>query len=409
MGCPVARVRNMKEALPTLLTLDDDESIARLIASIGDRSGFRSTAVCDPDDLFAVLQDEIPDVIVLDLQMPRQDGVGVLRNLADQNIEASIVLVSGMDERTMTSAEQYGLARGLSMCGGLQKPFEPEELASHLEHIHSRIRAITVEDLRRAIDQNELLLYYQPTLQRHADGTWGVKAMEALIRWQHPARGLLTPDKFLSMGETHGLSRVLTDYVIERGVQSLKGWCAAGLNIGLRLNIAASLISDLEFPDRLETLLWQHEIDPRLVTLEITETAMLDQRSHTFDILTRLRVKNINLAIDDFGIGYSSLTQLFQMPFNEMKIDKSLVGRTPESKEASIMVDALVSLAHKLSLTVCAEGVETAETLEFLGGIGCDSVQGFYVSQPVPAHEVPAIVEKWGSNSAGVARLNLSA
>ncbi|MGD8340709.1 MAG: EAL domain-containing response regulator [Gammaproteobacteria bacterium] len=399
----------MTEGRPTLLTLDDDPSIAKLIASVGDRVGFRSTALCDADEFFASVTEQAPDMIVLDLQMPGQDGVGVLRYLADHHIEANVLLVSGMDERTMTSAEQYGVARGLTMCGGLQKPFEPEELASRLQHVHAKIRAITVEDLQRAIDEDELLLYYQPTLRHLADGGWGVKAMEALIRWQHPVRGLLTPDKFLSMGEKNGLSRVLTDYVIQRGIHRLKGWCAAGLDIGLRMNIAASLISDLEFPDRLESLLWQHEIDPRLVTLEITETAMLDQQSHTFDILTRLRVKNINLAIDDFGIGYSSLTQLFQMPFNEMKIDKSLVGRTPESKEASIMVDALVSLAHKLSLTVCAEGVETEETLDFLGEIGCDSVQGFYVSKPVPAQAVPAIVKKWDPGSTEDERLNLSA
>ncbi|HEY5665592.1 MAG TPA: EAL domain-containing response regulator [Gammaproteobacteria bacterium] len=403
----------MNEGRPTLLTLDDDAAIANLIANIGDRSGFRSTALSEPEVFFDSVKDRTPDIIVLDLQMPGHDGVSVLRYLADENIDAKVLLVSGMDERTMTSAEQYGLARGLTMCGGLQKPFEPDELASQLEHVHAKIRAITVEDLQRAINEDELLLYYQPTLQRFPEGNWGVKAMEALIRWQHPVRGLLTPDKFLSMGEKHGLSRVLTDYVIQRGIDRLKVWCAAGLDIGLRMNIAASLISDLEFPDRLEALLEEHGIDPRLVTLEITETAMLDQQSDTFDILTRLRVKNINLAIDDFGIGYSSLTQLFQMPFNEMKIDKSLVGRTPESKEASIMVDALVSLAHKLSLTVCAEGVETAATLEFLGDIGCDCVQGYYVSRPVPADEVPAIVRKWDpalADAEGEARkLNLSA
>jgi len=399
----------MNEGRPTLLSLDDDESIANLIASIGNRSGFHSTALPDPENFFESVQHCTPDIIVLDLQMPGQVGIGILRYLADEEIATKVLLVSGMDERTMTSAEQYGLARGLTMCGVLQKPFAPNELADHLEHVHAKIRALTVEELQRAIDEDELLLYYQPTLQHFPDGTWGVKAMEALIRWQHPVRGLLTPDQFLSMGEEHGLSRVLTDYVIQLGIQRLKGWCAAGLNIGLRMNIAASLISDLEFPDRLESLLLQHDIDPRLVTLEIIETAMLDQKSSTFDILTRLRVKNIGLAIDDFGIGYSSLTQLFQMPFNEMKIDKSLVGRTPESKEASIMVDALVSLAHKLSLTVCAEGVETAATLKFLGEIGCDTVQGFYVSQPVPAHEVPAIVKKWEPNSAEVTRLNFSA
>ena len=139
----------------------------------------------------------------------------------------------------------------------------------------------------------------------------------------------------------------------------------------------------------------EQELDPSALTLEITETAMLGQHPDTFDILTRLRVKNINLAIDDFGIGYSSLTQLFRMPFNEMKIDKSLMLRIPQSKEAKIMVETLVELAHKLNLTACAEGVETPEALDFLNSISCDSAQGFLISRPLAPENVPSVIDRW--------------
>jgi len=187
----------------------------------------------------------------------------------------------------------------------------------------------------------------------------------------------------------------MTDFVLQRGIEQLKGWQALRLRIGLRVNIAATLISDVQFPDRLETMLVEQSVDADSLTLEITETAMLEQTPEAFDILTRLRIKNIGLAIDDFGIGYSSLTQLFRMPFNEMKIDRSLVGRIVEAKEASIMVDALVSLAHKLNLTVCAEGVENVATLEALSRFACDFAQGYHVSTPVPAAEIPKIVAHW--------------
>jgi EAL domain-containing protein (putative c-di-GMP-specific phosphodiesterase class I) len=133
------------------------------------------------------------------------------------------------------------------------------------------------------------------------------------------------------------------------------------------------------------------------LTIEITETAMLGRHADTYDILTRMRVKNINLAIDDFGIGYSSLTQLFEMPFNEMKIDKSLVLRVTQSKEAKIMVQLLVELAHKLNLSVCAEGVETDETLEFLSAVACDSAQGYLISPPTDAKSVPDVIRRWDS------------
>jgi EAL domain-containing protein (putative c-di-GMP-specific phosphodiesterase class I) len=300
-----------------------------------------------------------------------------------------------MDERTIASAEQYGLRRGLKVAGTLQKPFDPAELLVRLERAHAAVRPLTATDLERAIENGELVVHYQPIIRRFADDTWDISAVEALLRWNHPVRGLLTPDSFVSMGEAHGLSRAMTDFVLQRGIEQLKGWETQRLRVGLRINVAATLISDIGFPDRLETMLVEQSLDAESLALEITETAMLEQTPDAFDILTRLRIKNIGLAIDDFGIGYSSLTQLFRMPFNEMKIDRSLVGRIGESKEAWIMVDALVGLAHKLSLTVCAEGVENEATLLALARFGCDFAQGYFVSPPVPAAEIPKIVARW--------------
>ena len=220
-------------------------------------------------------------------------------------------------------------------------------------------------------------------------------AVEALLRWQHPQRGLIAPDAFIGLGETSGLMRSMTDFVIQRGIEQLKGWQALRLDLGLRVNVGASLITDLEFPDRLQYALNEQNIDASALTIEITETAMLEKHSDTFDIMTRLRVKGMKLAIDDFGIGYSSLTQLFRMPFNEMKIDKSLVLALPHSKEAKIMVDAMVELGHKLSLTVCAKGVETDAALDFLGSVQCDSAQGYLIGRPTPATHIPEMIRKW--------------
>jgi EAL domain-containing protein (putative c-di-GMP-specific phosphodiesterase class I)/CheY-like chemotaxis protein len=385
----------MAEREPVLLALDDDREIAETLCEIATRAGFRAIASTEPARLRELVAAARPDVIILDLQMPGEDGVSALRHLADAHSTAKIFLVTGMDERTIAAAEQYGLRRGLGVLGTLQKPFDPDELLARLERAHAAIRPLTGKDLELAIDNGELVVHYQPIIQRFADNSWDVCAVEALLRWNHPIRGLLTPDSFVSMGEAAGLSRAMTDFVLQRGIEQLKGWQALRLRIGLRVNIAATLISDVLFPDRLETMLVEQSLDPDLLALEITETAMLEQTPDAFDILTRLRIKNIGLAIDDFGIGYSSLTQLFRMPFNEMKIDRSLVGRIVEAKEASIMVDALVSLAHKLNLTVCAEGVENLATLEALGRFGCDFAQGYYISTPVPATEIPKIIAHW--------------
>lgn len=380
---------------PLLAAFDDDRNILEVVSGIAEQAGFRVETGTDASQFGGMFADEAPEVIVLDLQMPKMDGIEVLRMLADRKISSGIILLTGMDERTMAAAEGYGRARGLNMLATLQKPFVPEDLMIELQAAGNTMAVLSPEDLLAAIENEELVAYYQPTVRRFADGSWDISAMEALLRWKHPAKGLLLPDHFIELGEAHGLGSAMTDYVIRKGIEQLKGWQAQRINIGLRINISAGLIADIGFPDRLASTLAEHDIDPSLLTLEITETAMLDQNADMFDIMTRLRVKNVNLAIDDFGIGYSSLTQLFAMPFNEMKIDKSLMMRIPQSTEASIMVAALVDLAHKLNLTVCAEGVESEEALRYLAEIGCDCAQGFFISQPIPAGDVREMIRRW--------------
>jgi EAL domain-containing protein (putative c-di-GMP-specific phosphodiesterase class I)/ActR/RegA family two-component response regulator len=384
----------MKQRDPLLLVVDDDPDIAEVICSLGERAGFTTMTSAAPERLGELITHR-PDVICLDLQMPGRDGVSALRYLADAKSPARVLLITGMDERTIAAAEQYGMRRGLHVIGTIQKPFDPDALLERFSLAHAALRPLTRSDLQGAIEKDELLLFYQPTVKRFADGSWDIVGVEALLRWDHPVRGLLAPESFLAFGEEHGFGRAMTDFVIQRGIEQLKGWRAARLDIGLRINISAALIADIDFPDRLEAILLEQALDPDVLTLEVTETGMLEQTPETYDILTRLRIKNVNLAIDDFGIGYSSLTQLFRMPFNEMKIDKSLVSKVAESREAFIMVDALVGLAHKLNLTVCAEGVEDKKTLELLDQIGCDAAQGFYISMPLRAAEVPNVAANW--------------
>lgn len=378
-----------------LFAFDDDTSILNVVGAIAERAGYEVYTTTEPRDLIGRIPELEPCAVVLDLQMPGMDGIEVLRELAELSASARIVLLSGMDERTLASAEGYAHARGLSVAATMQKPFVPEELQGQLESMRMAAAELSPMDLQNAIVREELVVHYQPTVRRFADGSWDVAAMEALLRWEHPEKGMIYPEKFVGMAEEGDLGRAMTDFVIRRGVEQLKGWQASRLDLGLRINISAGLIADLDFPDRLEATLREYEIEPSNLTLELTETAMLGQNTEVFDIMTRLRVKNVNLAIDDFGIGYSSLTQLFAMPFNEMKIDKSLVMRVPESKEASIMVNALIDLAHKLGLTVCAEGVETEAALNFLASVGCDCAQGFLVSYPIPAADVREVIESW--------------
>jgi len=383
----------MSDRVTTLFVIDDDIEVATLIGVIAERAGFKVATICDSTKVFDALQHHEPDAIVLDLQMPGLDGIQVLRALAERQSQAGILLVSGMDERIRAAAETFGSEKGLHLLGTMQKPFDPEVLLQTLRAAFSATAPLTPADLQTAIDEEQLLLVYQPTVKWTLDGAWQVDSMEALLRWNHPERGLLSPAEFLAMGESSGLIRPMTDFVIQKSLTQLKGWQSRQIDLGLRVNLSASLLTDVEFPDRFETLIGELEVDPSTVTLEVIETAMLDQHPNTFDILTRFRLKRVNLAIDDFGIGYSSLTQLFRMPFNEMKIDKSLLQQVPRSSEARIMVEALVELAHNLNLTVCAEGVESQEVLDYLRDIGCDSAQGFFIGRPILPKDVADVLD----------------
>lgn len=389
----------MSDRVTTLFVIDDDIEVATLIGTIAERAGFKVATICDSTTVFDALQRDEPDAIVLDLQMPGLDGIQVLRALAERQAQAGILLVSGMDERIRAAAETFGSEKGLRLLGTMQKPFDPEVLLHTLRATFSATAPLTPADLQTAMNEEQLLLVYQPTVKRTRDGGWQVDSMEALLRWNHPERGLLSPAEFLAMGESSGLIRPMTDFVIQKGLMQLKGWQSRQIGLGLRVNLSASLLTDVEFPDRFETLIAELEVDPSTVTLEVIETAMLDQHPNTFDILTRFRLKRVNLAIDDFGIGYSSLTQLFRMPFNEMKIDKSLLQQVPQSSEARIMVEALVELAHNLNLTVCAEGVESQEVLDYLRDIGCDSAQGFFIGRPILPKDVADVLDLQSARS----------
>ena len=378
----------MPEVRQKLLIIDDDAAIAALIHTLGEQAGYAVDVIGESRDVEDATRVAGADVIVLDLQMPGLDGVQVLRILAERKTRAGIVIVSGTDQRTRSGAELYGRQLGLKMLAAVAKPFEPEELVETLKSARAAVASLTKEDLERAIDNDELLLVYQPTVRRRDGQHWKPDTVEALVRWDHPDRGVLGPEHFLAMGEASGLIQPITDYVIQRGLEQLKAWQSSRPDLGLRLNLSAKLLTDIGFPDRLARLIEELEIDPGKVTLEIAETAMLDRDPITFDILTRIRLKNVNLAIDDFGIGYSSLTQLFRMPFSEMKIDRSLLADLPGSSEATIMVKALVNLAHDLGLSVCAEGVESESVLRLLAEFGCDSAQGYFISHPIRSREV---------------------
>jgi EAL domain-containing protein (putative c-di-GMP-specific phosphodiesterase class I) len=255
---------------------------------------------------------------------------------------------------------------------------------------HRRMeRMLDPAEFARAVDRGQLVLHYQPKLACTPTG-WQTAGVEALLRWDHPDLGLIYPDRFIPLAESCGLIAAATDWVLQEGIRQVSAWRHEALDLRLAVNMSPKLVTDLDFPDCLADMLAACGLRNDCLTLEITETAALEDPTRTMDILTRLRVKDFGLSLDDFGTGYSSLTQLYRMPFNELKIDKSLGMDLGKNREAETMVRSIVGLAHGLGLAVCAEGVETAAALELLAEIGCDFAQGYHIGRPMAADAIPA-------------------
>jgi EAL domain-containing protein (putative c-di-GMP-specific phosphodiesterase class I) len=396
---------NASRNVPRLLVLDDDAEVGELIGELGRRAGFDTAVTTDAGAFNEELGRAAPDLIVLDLQMPGTDGIQVLKDLAAGGVGAAVLLVSGMDQRTIASAEHFGRNAGLRMAGHLQKPITPETLFRRLAAAHEATRRLTREDLARAIAEGELTLRYQPVVRRLRSGVWHAESVEALLRWDHPTLGLLVPVQFLNLidSDRSELMRQLTDFVFERGIEQLRVWQNEGLHIGLRVNVAAGLIADAGFPDRLAALLDEHDADPELLTIEIRESADLSASSKGGDILTRLRLKSVRLALDDFGAAGSALSGWYTLPFGELKIDRCLVSDLTNANGAAVLVGGLVEVAHRLDMACCAVGVETAEQLELLDELGCDLAQGFHIGAPQPAAKLPQALADWTAELAAAA------
>jgi EAL domain-containing protein (putative c-di-GMP-specific phosphodiesterase class I) len=336
-------------------------------------------------------------LILLDLQMPGMDGIEALRYLARQGINAGVLLASGMDQRVLASARQLGDSLGLKMLGTLQKPAMLEEIESLLmKHLDPGAR-ISAEDLRQAIEEHELIVHYQPKVVR-ATNDWQVRSAEALVRWRHPRLGLLFPGEFLPLAEQSGLIVGITDFVMTDAIRQVGHWRQRGLDLSVAVNLSPRLVQDLEFPDRLNRVFKEFDTAPEQLMLEVTEAASLDDPELVMDIFTRLRVRGVGLSLDDFGTGMSSLTQLYKMPFSEVKIDGSLISDVATSKPAATVVRAIVELAHNLSLSACAEGVETPAAFEFLDQIGCDALQGNFIASAMPASEMENFIHVWNGS-----------
>lgn len=386
-----------------ILMLDDEPFMLKLIGRMLANLGF--TQVTSFDSGRAALEsfdspNNPPDLILLDLNMPEMDGVEFVRHLVERRYTGSLILISGEDERMLQTAVKLMRAHKIWVLGHLRKPVKPEALSALLDKWtppssgspRAANKVYGADAVRAAINNNELVNYYQPKV---AVTTGRVVGVETLVRWRHPEDGMVFPDQFIGVAETHGLIDDLTRVVLTSALAQAKVWQDEGLALRVAVNVSMDNLASLDFPDFVAGLAANAGVWPQEVVLEVTESRlMLDMRA-PLEVLTRLRLKRFRLSIDDFGTGNSSLAQLRDIPFDELKIDQSFVHRAWIDETLRAMYDASLGLARQLGMAVVAEGVEDRDDWDLLRRTRCDFAQGYFIARPMPAADLPGWIQTW--------------
>ena len=397
----------------TLLVLDDDPASCELIEAAAEYAGFMVRTTSDPIAFLRLYDDWHPSHITLDVHLDTLDGVEVIRTLAQRHCLASITIVSGAERRVREAVGRVAAEHGLALNGVLPKPFDYRQLAALLRapgtpriarfHADSAPAAAspTADELRAALSHDEFVPYYQPQVDLRSGRVYG---FEVLARWRHPTQGILPPSAFLEQIEQERQSCRLTQSLLE---QALCWMASADIPADSTLCVNLSP-TELDAPDLVEGLVVAcraNGIPPGRLMLEITESAALNDTPAILAALTRLRIYGFKLAIDDIGIGFSSLGRLLRQPFNALKLERSFVIAMDGSTEARAVVSSLLELGKSLGLDTIAEGVETDANIEWLQQAGCSIAQGFRIARPMPGDRClewlagwqPATIERFGS------------
>jgi EAL domain-containing protein (putative c-di-GMP-specific phosphodiesterase class I)/FixJ family two-component response regulator len=395
----------------SMLVIDDDPLIGQFLSRLGATLGLNCDVTTTAERFLELLRPET-SLIFLDLVMPGIDGIELLRLLRERKCTTPIIIMSGINRRVLETAERLAMALDLRVVGRLQKPFRLAQVETILREFrrttlptldsHPADAAIADCELVRAIENEELVVHYQPQVDLRTDEVIG---FEALVRWQRTPQALVFPDAFIPRVEALGLIDRLGWLVQRQGLSELEQFAQAGLNgPTLSVNVSASSLLDLDLPDTLASLADQHGIDPERIIVEVTESGLFKDLSKVLDVLARLRMKRFPISIDDFGTGYAMMQHLKHIPATEIKIDQSFIRNMQICNSDRIVVEKTVEIGHELGMTVVAEGVETAEQLQFLREIDCDIVQGYYFSRPL----APEALQIWLSEYRSVAGFDLT-
>jgi EAL domain-containing protein (putative c-di-GMP-specific phosphodiesterase class I)/ActR/RegA family two-component response regulator len=377
---------------PITLIVDDEPGIRNFVQHVAESVGMQAVGAVSGSDALNKLKTLSPTIIVMDMQMPNGDGVQLIQGLAGLNIDAKIVIISGADTRLLEVSAEIARQRGLDIGAVLHKPVRFEELRRTLSDLYSTTMPFSAATLRKIIDSDVPILHYQPKIRLNDASFCGV---EALLRCRDAADRPVAPELAISIAEESGLMNALNDRIFRAAIEQRRLWSESGRELDVAINIPASASFVHELPDRLAAICTEQRVPNNSIILEMTESSLERDNLVAMETMARLRLMDFRLSIDDFGTGHSSLVRLRQMPFSELKIDRSFVMNLEKSSENAVIVRSLVQLAQNLEMHCVIEGVEDAYALKFATQLGCNDAQGYHIARPMPASEIREFDLTW--------------
>lgn len=340
-------------------------------------------------------------LVVTDLDMPRMDGIELIRHLTERKLTDNLVVMSARDPRLLEIVENMGSENaGLNLLGTMLKPMMMDDLNMLLLRV-GQVRlapvaaperpALQLADLEQALAESQFMPLFQPKVSM---GSGLIKGLEALARWQHPTEGLLAPWHFISSIEGTPLMPGFTLSIVEFTLRRLVEWQRIGLtSMTVSINLSADILAERGFIEKLDNMVESYGIAPELVVWEITETMVMENLSRALANVARLRLKGYGLAMDDYGIGYSSIQQLSRCPFTELKIDRMFVDGAAQRPNRRVILESAIEMGQRLGVTTVAEGVEKQSDWTLLRELGCELAQGYMIARPMPAGEIASWIK----------------
>jgi len=387
-----------------LLILDKDPQSLSALRRVAESLGCDCVEADSADGLEEILSTRHPTITILAVDGLDVDGAAMRRVLAREVAQPATLLIGAVHARVLAGARRTAETQGLRVIGVATRPLDTAAIELLLMPHLKNAPPVALGELERALTEHELILEYLPKIDIRNDEK-RMQGVEALVRWQHPRRGLLYPRHFLGPIEDHHLMARLTDFVLTEAVRQAGQWRALGLPLEMVVNLSPKLITDREFPERIAVLLRESEVPAQQLVFDVTESSSIEARDLMLDVFTRLRILGVGLTLDNFGTGVSSLTELYRLPFSEIKVDHALMADVVRVREAMLIVQAIANLAHTLELVVCAGGIESRDMFEFARSAGFDTAQGRFFSGPVKPTEIERLVGTWPcAEAAGTGR-----